>query len=141
MYCFVDPRTMRDLKADTTIAAANREARPRNVEQNPIFHGGALLYDGIIIIEIPEIASLGGVGTCSAAVSPAYMCGASALTYAVAKRPEIIPETFDYQDKHGVAIREVSEVAKNVFGSGSGDTDDLKDHGVATAYYAAAADA
>lgn len=138
---FVDPRTMRDLKADTTIAQANREARPRVVEENPIFHGGALLYDGIIMVEIPEIATLGTVGTCSAAVSPSYLCGSAALTYAVAKRPELVTETFDYDDKHGVAVREVSKVAKNIFGTGSGDTDDLKDHGVATGYYAAAADA
>lgn len=138
---FVDARIMRDMKADSTIAQANREARPRSVEENPIFQGGALLYDGVITVEIPEIASLGAVGTCSAKVSPSYLCGQAALTYAVAKRPELKVEVFDYADKNGVAVREVSKVAKNIFGTGSGDTDDLKDHGVATGYYAAAADA
>ena len=39
-----------------------------------------------------------------------------------------------------MAIREWYEVAKMTFGSGTADTDDLKDHGVLTGYFAAVAD-
>ena len=138
---FVTPHSMRDLKneASSPIAAANREARNRGLD-NPIFTGGALLYDGIIIQEIPEQTTTGAVGTCSAQVDPAYLLGQSAVCYAVAKRPELVTEIFDYGDKNGVAVREVSDLRKVIFGSGASDTDDLKDHGVVTGYFAAATD-
>lgn len=57
-YVFwVDPYGFRDLQVDSTIAQANREARPREVMENPLFNGGDLLWDGVIIKKIPEIAN------------------------------------------------------------------------------------
>ena len=47
---------------------------------------------------------------------------------------------FDYGDKHGVAMEAIYDVDKLTFGSGAGDTDDLKDHGVVTGYFAAVDD-
>jgi hypothetical protein len=47
------PLAFRDLKANTTMATANREARPRSTD-NPIFQDGDLLWDGVVIKEIPE---------------------------------------------------------------------------------------
>jgi hypothetical protein len=35
---------------------------------------------------------------------------------------------------------EMGGIEKMTFGSGSGDTDDLKDHGMVTGYFAAVAD-
>lgn len=35
---------------------ANREAPPRDVDSNPIFQDGDLIYDGVVVREIPEIA-------------------------------------------------------------------------------------
>ena len=131
---------MRDLKADTTIAQANREAWQRG-KDNPLFTGGDLVYDGVIIKEIPDIASLGGVGATSATVSPAFLCGAQAIGLGWAKKTTSKSEEFDYGDKVGVAIEEIRGIEKIVFGSGAGDTDDLKDHGIVTGYFGAAADA
>ena len=37
-------------------------------------------------------------------------------------------------------LMEMGGIEKMLFGSGSGDTDDLKDHGVVTGYFAAVAD-
>ena len=74
-------------------------------------------------------------------VAPCYLCGAQALGIAWAKRPQSIEETFDYKDKQGYAIRQWYNVAKLTFGTGAGDTDDLKDHGIVTGWFAAVADA
>lgn len=140
-YClYTDSRCFRDLKADTVIQQANREAWQRG-KDNPLFTGGDLIYDGVIIKEIPDIASLGGVGAASAPVSPAYLCGAQAVGLAWAKKTTSKTEEFDYGDKVGVAVEEIRGIEKIVFGSGSSDTADLKDHGVVTGYFGAAADA
>jgi hypothetical protein len=52
---FHGSRTFRDLKADSTMTQANRDARPRDVEANPLFQDGDLIYDGIVHREVPEI--------------------------------------------------------------------------------------
>ena len=52
---FVGAFGFRDLKEDSTIAQANREARPREVMDNPIFTGGDLVYDGVIIKKVPDM--------------------------------------------------------------------------------------
>ncbi len=44
---FHGSRTFRDLNADTPVTAANREARPRDVEANPLFQDGDIIYQGI----------------------------------------------------------------------------------------------
>ena len=59
----------------------------------------------------------------------------------VAKRWNSVEEVFDYKDKYGCAIRELGNFAKLTFGTGSGDTDDQKDHGIVTGWFSAAADA
>jgi hypothetical protein len=66
--------------------------------------------------------------------------GAQAIGIGYAKRWRTRVEEFDYGDKYGVAIDGIYGVEKLIFGSGSGDTDDLKDHGIATGYFAAVAD-
>lgn len=130
---FTDSRCFRDLKGDSTIAQANREARPRDVESNPVFQDGDLIYDGVIIREIPEIASLGGVGNTGAAVSPAYLCGAQAVGVAWGQEPKSTTDTRDYGFYRGVGIEEARGVEKMVFNN--------KQHGVVTGYFGAAADA
>ena len=62
------------------------------------------------------------------------------MAYALAKRPQSKEEEFDYGDKQGVAIRQWFKYDKMRFGTGSGDTDDLKDHGIVTGWFAAVAD-
>ncbi|MDA7949671.1 MAG: hypothetical protein MPJ78_19620, partial [Hyphomicrobiaceae bacterium] len=52
-----------------------------------------------------------------------------------------IRKAFNTDDKHGVVIDAIYGLEKLTFGTGAGDTDDLKDHGVVTAYVGAAADA
>lgn len=136
---FVPSLVLRDLTQDSAFLQANREARQRG-KLNPIFAGADYIYDNVAIIEVEDIAVISGAGAAGIDVAPAYLCGAQAVAMAIAKRPETKEEEFDYGDKQGCAVRQWYEIEKMTFGSGSGDTDDLKDHGVVTGYFAAVAD-
>ena len=137
---FAPTECIRDLAANSTFTQANREARNRGVD-NPLFTGANYIWDNLAIYEIEDIPSLGAVGASSAVVRPVYLCGAQALAMAWAMRPQTVDEEFDYGRKVGMAIKQWYKVEKLRFGTGSSDTDDLKDHGVVTGYFAAAADA
>ena len=141
LYC--DPRAFRDLKNESSspIVQAQREVNLQ-MENERLFKGGDLLWDGVIIKEIPEMydelnvpfTNVGDAATTE--VACAFLCGAQAVGTAYAKRWQSKQETFDYGDKLGVAIEAIYGIEKMKFGSGAGDTDDLKDHGVVTGYFA-----
>jgi N4-gp56 family major capsid protein len=141
LYC--DPRLFRDLKAETSspIVQAQREVN-LEMENNRLFQGGDLLWDGVIIKEIHEMYSVlrttftnvGSGGTTN--VGTAFLCGAQAVAAAYARRWTSFTQEFDYGDKHGVEISAVYGVGKMSFGSGTADQDDLKQHGVVTGYFA-----
>lgn len=142
---FVGPRAWRDLTEDNpttnVLTLANRDARIRGVD-NPLFTGDSLVWDGMIIREIPEIAALTNVSTSSGgAVEPVYLCGAQAIGLAWAQRTKSTTDTDDYEFLHGVGVQEIRKVEKLRFGTdASVDTTTPKDHGVVTAFVAAAAD-
>lgn len=135
---FCGPRTFRDLQ--TSLETINRDAMQRGMD-NPLISGADLHYDGMVFKLVDDIGVLAGVGASSADVAPVYLCGAQAVGFGYAKRTRSVTETFDYGDKNGVAIEEIRGIKKLIFGSGSADTDDLKDNGVVTGYFAAPADA
>lgn len=137
---FAPTQMVRDLSVHTDFVAANREARNRGID-NPLFSGADYIWENIAIYEIEDIPSLGAVGNSSAVVRPCYLCGAQALAIAWAMRPQTVEEEFDYQRTVGLGVKQWYKVEKMKFGSGSTDTADLKDHGVVTGYFAAAADA
>lgn len=130
---FCGSLTFRDLKEDSTMAQANREARERGVGSNPIFQDGDLIYDGVIVREIPEIPVLSGVGNSSIDVGPVFLCGAQALGVAWGQEPKSTTDVRDYGFYRGVGIEEARGVEKMVFNS--------KDHGVVTGFFAAVGDA
>jgi hypothetical protein len=128
-YAFADLRNSLDTEI---LALTNVE-----MQASKLFEGGDLMWNGVIIKEcdnIPIYANLGNGGTTE--VTPVFMLGAQALAHAVCKRWRTVTEEFDYNDKHGVAVDSIMGIRKMIFGSGSGDTDDLKDHGVVTGYFA-----
>ncbi len=137
---FAPTEMVRDLAANSTFVAANREARNRGMD-NPLFTGADYVWENVYIYEIEDIPSLGAVGASSAVVRPCYLLGAQALGMAWAKRPETVEEMFDYKRAVGLGITQWYKVEKMRFGSGATDTDDYKDHGIVTGYFAAAADA
>lgn len=125
---------------DTAFLNANREARLRG-KTNPLFKGADYVWDNIAIYEVEDIPIVAGAGAGGIDVAASYLCGAQAVANAIAKRPQSKEEEFDYGDKQGVAIRQWFKYDKMRFGTGSGDTDDLKDHGIVTGWFAAVADA
>jgi N4-gp56 family major capsid protein len=131
MFC--GPRSFRDLKADTTMLSANRDARPRDVEKNPIFQDGDLFYDGILFREVPEIPHITNVGDSSTVeVEPNWLCGQQAAAVAWGQTPKPKTDTDDYGFRPGVAIEELRGVKKLAFNG--------KQRGVVTVYTAAAGD-
>jgi N4-gp56 family major capsid protein len=137
---FAPTECIRDLASNSAFLQANREARQRGLD-NPIFSGANYIFENLAIYEMEDIPATGNVGASSAVVRPVYLCGAQALGMAWAMRPETVTDEFDYKRFEGLAIKQWYEVDKLRYGSGSNDTDDLKDHGVVTGYFAAAADA
>jgi hypothetical protein len=139
LYC--DPRCFRDLKADPVITQAQREV-VLEMENNRLFKGGDMLWDGVILKEIPEMFDeLGtpftGKGTTGANIGCTFLCGAQAVGAAYAKRWQSKQQDFDYGDKHGVAIESIYGIGKMQFGSNpTSDRSDLKDHGLVTGYFA-----
>lgn len=149
---FCDPFSFRDLKTNSTMTQANREARVRNMD-NPLWTDGDLLWDGVIIREIPEIADFidgtsgsnglwGGLATAdglntagasATRVSVNFLCGQQAEGFALAKRPRIIVDRlFDYEFQPGVAVQLKHDIKKTMFNS--------KQHGVFTIFASAAVD-
>jgi hypothetical protein len=140
---FHGSRTFRDLKADTTMTQANRDARPRDVADNPIFQDGDMIYDGIIHREVPEIDaiaqntggtySLDAVGAASADVRPVFLCGAQAVGIAWGQEPTPRTDTRkDYEFRPGVAIEELLGVKKLAFNG--------VQQGMVSGFFCAAAD-
>lgn len=132
---FANPHAFKNLRdsIDTEVLA-NTSVQTEGAK---LFEGGDLFWNGCIIKEvdnIPIYENLGNGGT--AEVTPVYLCGAQALAVAYAKRWKTVTEEFDYGDKYGVAIDGIYGVRKIMFGTGSGDTDDTKDHGVVTGFFA-----
>ncbi len=136
---FAPSLLVRDLEANTAFQQANREARDRGVD-NPLFSGADYIWKNVFIYEIEDIPVLSGVGNGGINVAPAYLCGAQALGQAWAKRPTTVDDTFDYGRSKGMAIKEWMKLEKLRFGSGATDTDDPKDCGIVTGYFAAVSD-
>lgn len=154
---FVGSYSFRDLNADTTIAQANREARARGINTgNPIFEGGDLLYNSVIIREVPEIDifidgdgtgspwdgvwganatgdSLATGGDSSSRVGVGFFCGAQAVTFGRGKNARFTRDkNDDYDFNKGVGIEMKHDFIKNYY--------NLKQHGMITSFHSAAAD-
>lgn len=130
--CFLGTGGFRDLKADPVMQQANRDARVRDVDENPIFQDGDMIYDGIIYREIPEIASF--LNGSAVTLEPFYFCGAEALGFGMGQ--ELKPTTrssTDYEFIMGVGTEELRNVEKMFFNGVA--------HGVYMGFIAAAADA
>lgn len=132
---FAHPYAFKDLKDsidDNILANTVVE-----MQASKLFEGGDILWNGTIVKEtdnLPVYANLGASATTE--VTPVYLLGAQAVAVAYAKRWRSITEEFDYGDKYGVAIDGIYGVEKTRFGTGATDTDDLKDHGVVTGFFA-----
>jgi N4-gp56 family major capsid protein len=132
---FANPHAFKNLRdsLDTEVLANTVV----EMQASKLFEGGDILWNGVIVKEtdnVPIYTNLGASATTE--VTPVYLCGAQALAVAYAKRWKTVTEEFDYGDKHGVAVESIYGVRKIIFGTGTNDTDDLKDFGVVTGYFA-----
>jgi hypothetical protein len=111
---FAHSLAFRDLQAD--LETINLDGRPRDVEDSPIFQDGDLLHNGVIIREIPEIASYGTIGASSATVVPIYLCGAGALGMAWGQMPRLTTrKEDDYGFVEGVGTESLWAVEKLLY--------------------------
>lgn len=133
--CFVGPRSMRDLKLDASLLSANRDARPRSVEENPIFQDGDEMYNGVLYHEVPEIPHITNAGASSTTdVEPFFLCGAQAIGAAWGQKLQLQEDLQkDYKFRPGVCGEELLRVQKLHFNG--------VQQGMVTGYVAAAPDA
>jgi N4-gp56 family major capsid protein len=146
---FAPTTCFRDLKTD--MGTVHSDALPRS-KDNIIFQAGDLMYDGVIIREVPEIDSfvtdiwtssidgnLKTGGDSSGRVAPVFLCGQSALAMPWAKMPTpTFRDETDYQFIKGVGVKMCYGVAK-VFQKDSNS--DLTQWGVVNGFFSAPADA
>jgi len=114
---FAGSNNFRQLRTD--MLTINENARPRDVGANPIFQDGDLIYEGVIIREVPEIDSMvnslwdSGIslnlktgGDTSSRVAPVFLCGQQAIAMPWAKMPTpTTRDETDYQFLRGVGIK------------------------------------
>jgi hypothetical protein len=143
---FVGQEQFRDAQNDADIKTANQNSRAREQQgylKNPIFVDGDLLYNGVIIREIPELSLRLPVfyqtaGAAGIQIAPAHLCGQGAVAWCWGKMPA---PTFlkedDYQFIRGAGIKMAYGVGKIAKLNPAGN---FKDWGVYTGFFAAVAD-
>lgn len=138
---FVNSLAFRDLKLDTNIVQSRQYAMERG-KDNPLFTDGDIIWDGVIVREVPELAPATWLsqGSSSINIGECYLCGAQALGYALAQRWNTRTQELDYQTKHGIAVQQIYEVDKLQFGTGATDTTNLVDNGIVTGFFSAVGD-
>lgn len=145
---FAGTHTFRDLKSNLATNWQNAQPRERK-DGNPLFQDGDIMFDGVIIREVPEISSfvtdfwtdLAAGGASSTRVEPVYLCGKQAMAFAWAQmaKPTSRDET-DYQFYTGVGIDMCYGIAK-MFKKHPMTGTNLKQWGVVTGFYSSALDA
>lgn len=141
---FADPYAFRDLKTD--LGTEHQNAMPRD-KSNPIWRDGDLVYDGVIIREVPEIdafvTTIDGTastlnlltgGATTNRTAPCFLCGAQALGFGLGQRPKtVVDSTYDYGFQPGVAVELKHDIDKLFY-------NDVQ-HGMVTVYVQASVDA
>ena len=152
---FTGSYSFRDLRANTTMRDAMREAMPR-LQSNPLFSGGDLYWDGVIIKEIPDMGkfiddasgtglwdgvwganatgdSLRTSGNGGSRVGVGFLCGAQAVCFGRGKDASFsLRKEDDYGHLNGVAATAKHDIKKIFYNN--------KQHGVVTHFHSATAD-
>ena len=132
-HMFVTPKQMADLKLDSDFLANVRNAGIRG-PNNQLFAGtSSLMVDGVMIHEFRHVFNTAGAttGTSTEAGDPGYkwganadvegaralFCGAQALGMADIGLPEIVEDTFDYENQAGISIGKIFGLRKPKFNS------------------------
>jgi hypothetical protein len=143
---FVGQEQFRDLANDTDIKTANQNSRAREQQgymKNPIFVDGDLLYNGIIIREIPELSLRLPVyyqtaGASSIQVAPAFLTGQQSQAWVWGKMPTpTFRKEDDYQYLRGAGIKMAYGIGKLAKLVPAGN---FKEWGTFTGFFPAVAD-
>lgn len=153
---FCGSYSFRDLRSNATMTQAMRDAMPR-VKSNPLFSGGDLVWDGVIIKEIPDMdkfidnTSGGGLwdgvwganatgdslltsGASSSRVGVGFLCGAQAVCFGRGKDASFkTRKEDDYGHLNGVAVVGKHDIKKIFYNN--------KQFGMVTHFHSAAVDA
>lgn len=135
---FVPSMAFRDLR-DWMVAQQHWDEAMESGPSNPLFSGpSSILWDGVVVREIPEIAVLSGVGAGGIDVAPCFLCGAQAIGVAWAQRTKTtIRKEDDYGYQKGVGFQEIRGIEKIQWGQGGADAVDWS---VCTVYVSGVAD-
>lgn len=140
---FMPSLVFRDFRSDAAVLSANSNGRPREAgwQKNPMFSGGDLVWDGMIVREVPELPVLTAVGTSSSDVAASYLCGAQAIGAGWAQRTKTTTNVRDYGYMHGVGLQEIRGIGKLCFGRDpTTDTTTLVDQGIFSIFTSSPAD-
>lgn len=149
---FAGTTAFRDLKTD--MASLNQDGRPREgngINKNPLFQDGDLLYDGVIIRQVPEIdyfvdnlwtssvdGNLKTGGNGGTRVTPVFFCGQQAVAFAWGQAPT---PTFRKEDDYGFIQGTGIEMCYGIGKIFQKDSNsDLTQWGVVTGFFNSAAD-
>jgi len=143
-HLFVTPQQMANLKLDADFLANVRNAGVRG-PSNELFAGsGSLMVDGVMVHEFRHVFSTEGAtaGASANAGAAGYkwganadvdgaralFCGAQALAMADIGLPEIVEDTFDYENQAGISIGKIFGLRKPKYNSDV--TGNVQDFGV-----------
>lgn len=132
-HMFVTPQQMANLKLDSDFLANVRNAGVRGAS-NSLFSGSAsLMVDGVMIHEFRHVfstegATTGASGNAGAAGykwganadvsgARALFCGAQSLAMADIGLPDIVEDTFDYENQAGISIGKIFGLRKPKYNS------------------------
>lgn len=115
-HVFMCPQGVAKLKQDTTFIANLQNAGPRG-SSNPLFSGGMITQDGLIIHEFRHVYNSQTWGSGAVPGQAVLFCGAQALGMADIGLPYWDEDTFDYGNQHGVSIGKIFGLLKPVFNS------------------------
>lgn len=110
---FVSSVAFRDLR-DWMVANKHWDDALERGKANPLFSGTtSILWDSVVVREIPEIQPLSGVGGSGIDVAPCFLCGAQALGIGWAQRTKTtVRKEDDYEYRHGVGFQEMRGIDK-----------------------------
>lgn len=135
---FVPSHAFRDLRA-WLVANDHWDRALERGPANPLFSGPtSIVWDGVVVREIPEMPVLSGVGASTIDVAPCFLCGAQALGIVWAQRTKsTVRAEDDYGFRNGVGFQELRGIEKLQWQHGSADA---VDWAVCTVYVSGVAD-
>lgn len=153
---FCGSYSFRDLRSNAVMRLSLQEALPR-LKSNPLWSGGDLLWDGVIIKEVPDLDkfidnasgtglwdgvwganatgdSLKTSGNGGSRVGVGFLCGAQAVCFGRGKEASFnLRKEDDYEHLNGIAVTAKHDIKKMFYNS--------KQHGMITHFHSAAVDA